>query len=165
MERPRIREAIFDAKMDPGINTRVLRDTYEIVDVEYGEKEDKFAGKVTSLRFRIEDQHDDESKPHYVLDVEIGDWKGGSHRIYSVRYCDYHSTTITKKKKHKKKKKKNVIVEAPGCWRIHIWLPKGSKANADEIASAINLAYGKAMEAELPDYEILFAKKPCLIKK
>ena len=156
MEYPQIVEARFDAKMDPGINSKLLRAIFEIMGTEYSAKTDCFASDMP-WGVCIEDQHDNEKNPHYILEVGSGIYDERAPKSYFVRYCDYHSVPG-------KKKKNNSIITDPGKWIIRIWLPKGCGLSADDVAEKINLAYAKAMEEELPDYEILYSKKPIPIR-
>ena len=160
MLKPKINKSDFDLKMDSGINSRTLRKIFKIFHLKYDAKKDRFyckrkKKKPVPCRLVIRDQHDNETKPHYILDIVFEDCKMGGMISYAVRYCDYHSTKVKSGKKSK-----NVIQTAPGRWYIDIWFPKGSNPKTKEIAKKISAAYAKAMEKELPDYEIVHAKKP-----
>lgn len=156
MLKPTILQSLFDLKMDSGINTRILRKIYKILHLKYDAKKDRFKVKTKCDRVRISDQHDDEAKPHYILDLLLKDGASGEMVSYAVRYCDYHSM--------KSNNGKNVIQTAPGRWYIDLWLPKGSDLKPKKIAKKISLAYAKAMEKELPDYEIVFAEDPIRVR-
>ncbi|MBR5027393.1 hypothetical protein IKX64_02300, partial [Candidatus Saccharibacteria bacterium] len=131
MVTPKIIQSVFDPKMDPPINTRVLRAIYENMGVEYCEIEDRFtaAPRFKCWGISIEDQHDKgEPEPHYILKVGEGDFEAYKPTVLYVRYCDNHST--------KTQKGVGKIKLDPGTWKIRVWASK-NYLNKD-IALAIN---------------------------
>ena len=162
MEYPVINEIVFDPTMDYEINKDLIGD-YCAETTSHDQEEDAF--KSIPCRFRIEDQHDSEDKPHYILD--IGDKFLPKHccRKYVVRYVDYLSTSAKKEEgedtnqAEEEKKPKGDIENAPGRWTIYVWLggnsyTRSGKGNK-ELAMSLNCVYERAMDKSLPQYFIL----------
>ena len=161
MEYPTINEIVFDPTMDCEINKDLIGD-YCKETTSHDQEEDAF--KSIPCRFRIEDQHDSEDKPHYILD--IGDKSLPKHccRKYVVRYVDYLSTSAKKEEgedtnQAEEEKPKGVIENAPGRWTIYVWLggrgyTRSGKGNKG-LATSLNCVYEQAMDKSLPQYFIL----------
>ena len=162
MKHPVVTDFLFDLGMDCPINTDTLRGIFEIFAIGYSPKTNKFSAGF-DWGVRIEDQHDDESSPHYVLQVGEGDTEGLVMKSFYGAYCDFHSTYAetripsadygTESPKYAKNPRIN---HNPGQWRIYVWLPEEhTSLDAGKIAQRISDAYEQAMIDALPNYEIL----------
>ncbi len=148
MERPEIYQALFADAADAAINSRVLRAAFEYAKERYNPATDSFASDFGEWGVCIEDQHDDETTPHYYLKFNHGNLDGCWFQAFHVRYCDYRSVVD-------ENPMKMGIKENPGTYRIYVWLPKRTFNSAPYFAQAVNNAYIQAMTDMLPDYAIL----------
>lgn len=125
---------------DAAINSDLLRLICErLVNIKLNDGE---FGTRNPFRLRIEDQHDDEDRPHYVLDV------GGSinqellESCMSVDYCDNYSD------------KDRTIKQARGKFKV--WASKRvGNFSGEFAATALARAYVDALKAHFPDFFIL----------
>ena len=101
------------------------------------------------FRVRLEDQHMNETKPHYVLDVgdsidlDLERFKRSALKV-QVPYCDFQ-TVVTGGA--------FAIDQDPGQFTLWIYGPLGG--DPVRAAKEIAVAYDDAMRDALPDYFIL----------
>ena len=159
MKYPKIRKALFNETPDTAINSRVLRTIFWEFRVSPQSHGTGNAFPVLAYRPKvwgvcIEDQHNNEAAPHYILKVGDGNFeKDCQERAYIANYCDYHSIL-------KDDLTGDTIHMAPGYYTIRIWMPYDEKENEcfDMMADRIECAYRRAMIETLPDYAILTEK-------
>ena len=163
MKYPVINEIVFDPTVDCEIIKALLKD-YCTETTSHDQEEDAF--KSIPCRFRIEDQHDSEDKPHFILDIGDKSLPKRCCKKYVVRYVDYLSTSAEEEdgedtnQADEEKKPKGVIENAPGRWTIYVWLggrrgyTRSGKGNK-ELATSLNCVYEQAMDESLPQYFIL----------
>lgn len=148
MDRPNIKDSLFEITPDCAINSRVLRAIFAYTKQKYDPKTDTFSGTFSKWGICVRDQHDDELAAHYFLQIGEGDFQSCPSRSFHARYCDYHSELA-------KNPMNTAIKENPGTYTIDVWLPQRDISSASYFARAIAKAYDEAMIAELPDYAIL----------
>lgn len=138
-------------RRDACINSDLIRcacDFLNVICIPAGESEDyeSFTAGVP-WRICIEDEHDSESSPHYVLDigentekVSPDDWT-----TIQVRYCDNYSTD------------ERVIEQSPGYFIVHAYI-EHDPVRAKELAKKICEAYEESLRKHFPDYYIICRK-------
>ena len=148
---PIIYEAVFGDKDNPeftardaAINSDLLQMICErLVNVKLNNGE---FGTRYAFHLRIEDQHDDEERPHYVLDV--GD-SANAEMLKSqleVVYCDNYSD------------KDRTIKQARGKFTVFASQRVGN-FTGEFAAVALARAYVDALKAHFPDFYILMDDK------
>lgn len=150
MRYPEIREAVFDPSCDKAGNSALLRAILDsIVCVSF----DRLINEFSATKWwewwniRIEDKHDDEDKPHYILEIGEGNHRGHKSKRFSTKYCDYHSTD------------NGEIVTAPGEFIVQIWIDDDD-SRQNTFGKRVSEAYLKAMQETLPDYFVLAEEEP-----
>ena len=159
MKYPTIREAKFFDTPDAAINSKVLRTIFwefRVSPSGYGAGSDfpVLVHRPEVWGVCIEDQHNNENVPHYILKVGDGDFeKDCQERAYIAKYCDYHSIL-------KDDLTGDNIHMDPGHYIIRVWMPYSEKDIQcfDMMADRIECAYRHAVVEALPDYEILTEK-------
>ncbi len=125
---------------DAAINSDLLQMICErLVNVKFNG--DEF-GTHYAFRLRIEDQHDDEARPHYVLDVGDSSNQEMLESRMVVDYCDNYSD------------KDRTIKQARGKFTIFASRRVGN-FNGEFAATALARAYVDALKAHFPDFFIL----------
>ena len=129
---------------DAAINSDLLSLICErLVNVKLHEGE---FGTSYAFRLRIEDQHDDETQPHYVLDVGNSTHKEMLESQLVVDYCDNYSD------------KDRTIKQARGKFAVFASERIGNYTG--EFAAAILARnYVESLKAHFPDYFILVDSK------
>lgn len=112
-----------------------------------GDKFDEFFSAPGEWGVSIEDIHDNEENPHYVLTVGTEQFEKLPKQTYFIRYCDYHSIPSAGR-----------IVTNPGNYYITIWMYEDRHNTYNSIASKIEKAYYDAMTKHLPGYAILTSR-------
>lgn len=99
------------------------------------------------FRLRIEDQHDDEEKPHYVLDVGDSANKEMFCSQLVVDYCDNFSD------------KDRTIKQARGKFTVFASWRIGDNYTSEFAVVALARAYVDALKAHFPDFFIMIDDK------
>lgn len=159
MNFPRIHKSVFVDEADAAINSDVLRAIFESVTMSYDPKDDVFFSNPDEWGVSIEDIHDDEENPHYILTVGTEQFEKLPVQSYVVRYCDYHSVQAEslKAESHFILSESHIDVD-PGRYYIRIWLPEDYRNIWNRIAGKVEKAYYDAMVKYLPDYAILTSR-------
>ena len=142
-------EAAEFTRRDAAINTVVLRKVVELMHPHF----DKENGFTTGHTWRvvIEDQHDAESAPHYVLDFGencADPEKCKCRESIEVQYCDNYSQPNRE------------ISQAPGVIKVTVMATKlvALMYSLANIKRYVARAYYEALVQCLPDYYITVDK-------
>ncbi|MBR0133753.1 hypothetical protein IJM16_00600 [Candidatus Saccharibacteria bacterium] len=129
---------------DAAINSDLLQLICErLVNIKLNDGE---FGTRNPFRLRIEDQHDDEDQPHYVLDVGNSINQDPLENCVSVDYCDNYSD------------KDRTIKQARGKFKV--WASKRvGNFSSEFAATALARAYVDALKTHFPDFFILVDEK------
>lgn len=160
---PHIRESVFGDFANPDIttadsatNSMLLRFICKRMPVRYNGETGEFESEYP-WRIRIEDQHDDEAAPHYVLDVsshpvtkEGHSLPLSSERSVTVTYCDNHSTL---KSGRTLAHPEGVIEQARGHFKVAVWAD--CAYDMKKVTIEVARAYVESMQKTLPDYFVL----------
>ena len=134
-------------RRDSCINSDLIRCACDFLNVVYDELNGFTSG--TSWNALIEDEHDDEVTPHYVLEIgeqlkKIKATNRGWTTI-EVRYCDNYSMPD------------RIIQQNPGSYMVKVCIiddPVRSKVLAEKLCEA----YEESLRKHFPDYYIICRK-------
>ena len=149
MTSPSIYESVFAFEGDEATNSEVLRAAFGAMKVAHNIKTNGFSSVYGPWRLRIEDCHEDEKDPHYVLDVgerreELGQNPDAQDIIY---YCDFRSDH-----------EKSAIYPDPGHYIVSVWLNKESRLKYPSLTTllkgAANSTYLSTTRKEFPGYAV-----------
>ena len=145
---------------DAAINSMVLRKAVTLVKAKYSAKEGFSAG--FDWRIIIEDQHDDEESPHYVLDFGEGKPNLRAENTFcnTVAYCDNYShrkswieSRVVDGREQHLGLEDRLIEQAPGVFRVTV-VGDFEPHMREHIARVMARTYNEALEKTLPDYFI-----------